>query len=237
MNSVAVRYCCWAALAAATFLADCGVRTRGVSAAEERGIIEGTVTYRADAERPWRYGRYYIKQAKMGELAEAVVAIHSRKLAGTSSQPQAKTVSIDQKNFQFLPETTAIRAGDSIKFTNSDQATHNVRLSSDIASFNVTMPAGGSHTERFERAGGIRQPLQVGCVFHSAMQAWVFVFDHPYFQLTTADGRFRLEGVPPGQYDLEMVHPAGQLRWRQRVEVQAGATLRVDIAVSPDDKK
>ena len=36
------------------------------------GAIEGVVTYHADAKRPWRYSRYYIKQAKTGELAEAV---------------------------------------------------------------------------------------------------------------------------------------------------------------------
>jgi plastocyanin len=204
--------------------------------AAEQGVIEGTVTYRADANRPWRYRRYYIKRARTGELAEAVVAIHSRKLAGIDSQAQTNTVIIDQKDYQFLPETVAIRAGDSVKFTNSDQATHNVVLSSDIVSFNVTMPGGGTHTVRFDKAGGIRQPLQVGCVFHSAMRAWIFVFDHPHFQVTRADGRFRLEDVPPGQYDLEMMHPAGQLRWRQRIEVQAGATARIDIAVSPDDK-
>jgi hypothetical protein len=34
-----------------------------------------------------------------------------------------------------------------------------------------------------------------------------------------------------------MVHPAGQLRWRKRIEVRAAAKLQLDIAVSPDDKK
>jgi plastocyanin len=231
MKPTVARRCFLAALAAAACDA------HGAIAAEEAGVVEGTVTYRADSQRPWRYGRYYIKRAKTGELAEAVVALHRRSRAATGSRPEPKTVTIDQKNFQFLPETVAIRVGDSVKFTNSDQATHNVKVSSDIASFNVTMPAGGSHTVRFDKAGNIRQPLQVGCVFHTAMQAWIFVFDHPHFQLTTADGRFRLEGVPPGQYDLEMRHPAGQLRWRKRIEVPARGTMQVDIAVSPDDKK
>jgi hypothetical protein len=34
-----------------------------------------------------------------------------------------------------------------------------------------------------------------------------------------------------------MVHPAGALRWRKRIEVKAGEVLRVDIRISPDDKK
>jgi plastocyanin len=199
------------------------------------GAIEGTVTYQADAGRPWRYARYYVKQAKTGELAEAVVALKAQRQADSQRVPQ--TVIIDQLNFQFQPETVAIRRGDSVKFTNGDGATHNVQASSDIATFNVTMPYGGEETVRFDRAGGTREPVQVGCVFHSAMRAFIFVFDHPWFQVTAADGRFRLVGIPPGEYDLEMVHPAGGLRTVRRVVVKPNETLRVDIRVSPDDKK
>jgi hypothetical protein len=42
------------------------------------GVIEGTVTNQPDARRPWRYSRYYVKQAKTGELAEAVVALWAK---------------------------------------------------------------------------------------------------------------------------------------------------------------
>ncbi len=123
-----------------------------------------------------------------------------------------------------------------MKFTNADAATHNVQASGEIATFNVNMPGGGDHTVKFDRAGGARQPVQIGCVFHSAMRAWIFVFDHPWFQVTGANGKFRLADVPSGQYELELVHAAGGLRWRKRVEVKAGETTRIDIGVSADDK-
>jgi plastocyanin len=198
--------------------------------------IEGTVTYQADGQRPWRYARYYVKQPKTGELAEAVVALRGK--ARSNSQPrEPQTAVIDQKNFLFLPETVAVRQEDVVKFTNSDQTTHNVRVSSDIANFNVNMPANGSHTVTLHKPGGLAQPLVVGCVFHSAMRAWIFVFDHPFYQVTQADGRFRLAGIPPGEYELEMAHPAGDLRWRQKVTLQPGQTQRVDIRLSPDDKR
>jgi len=210
----------------------------GFAAAEPSasGTIEGTVVYQADSKRPWRYARYYVKHAKTGELAEAVVAIRGKALSNSLSR-EPQTAVIDQKNFLFLPETVAVQRGDAVQFTNSDQTTHNVRVSSDIANFNVNMPASGSHTVTLDKPGGLAQPLVVGCVFHSAMRAWIFVFDHPFYQVTKPDGRFQLANVPAGEYELEMAHPAGELRWRQKVTVQPGQALRVDIRVSPDDKR
>src|SRR5262245_10628621 len=86
------------------------------------GAIEGTVTYQTDPARPWRYARYYVKQAKTGELAEAVVALRARPMSDANRPPE--TAVIDQQNFQFQPETVAIRKGDSVKFTNADTTTH-----------------------------------------------------------------------------------------------------------------
>ena len=34
------------------------------------------------------------------------------------------------------------------------------------------------------------------------MRAYLFVDDHPYYARTAADGRYALEKVPPGDYDL-----------------------------------
>ncbi len=199
------------------------------------GVVEGTVSYQADGARPWRYARYYVKQAKTGELAEAVVALRAKPVVDGARQPQ--TVVVDQENFQFTPETVVIQRGDSIKFTNADQATHNVQSSSDIATFNANLPRDGEYVVRFEKAGGVRQPVTVGCVFHSAMRANIFVFDHPWCQLTAADGKFRLADVPPGEYELEVVHPAGELRSRRKVVVKAGEVVRIDFRLSADDKR
>jgi hypothetical protein len=69
------------------------------------------------------------------------------------------------------------------------------------------------------------------------MRAYIFVFDHPWYQLTGADGRFRLADVPPGEYDFEVAHPAGELRSRRRITVMPGEVTQIDIRLSPDDKR
>ena len=235
MNSL-TQYSRRTALLPAVLCTAVSSQLRADDPADTGGVIEGTVTYRADAKRPWRYSRYYVKHAKTGELAEAVVALRSRALSGVGER-EPQSVTIDQKNFQFVPETVIVRVGDSVTFTNSDDALHNVRASNKFANFNINIPSRGSQSVKCDKAGGTRDPIQIGCVFHSQMQAWVFVFDHPFYALTDAEGRFRLEGIPPGQYDLDVVHPAGGLRSRQKIDVPAETTQRVDISVSPDDKK
>jgi plastocyanin len=205
------------------------------AAKAKTGTIAGTVFYQADPKRRWRQGRYYIADPAGGQLAEAVVALVGKDLGKSEAAARPATTVIDQKNFQFTPETVAIRAGDRVKFLNSDKELHNVNVFHKLHSFNVNMPPGGEHFERFEHANDIRRPYRLGCVYHGAMRGWIYVFDHPFYQLTRRDGRYRLENVPPGKYRLEMVHPAGQLRWSEVIEVTAGQVTRKDIRVSPDN--
>jgi protocatechuate 3,4-dioxygenase beta subunit len=46
------------------------------------------------------------------------------------------------------------------------------------------------------------------------------VFAHRYFATTDADGRYRIEGVPPGTYPLAVWND-GQVRARREVRVAA----------------
>ena len=198
----------------------------------EVGSIEGTVVYRTDKARPWRFSRYYVKSAKSGLLAETIVGIHDRKLSLPNTKPQ--TVTMDQVNFQFTPETLAIRVGDSVRFTNSDKEVHSVRTSDTLNRFNITVPKGKEYVQRFPRGASFR-PVVLGCAFHGAMRAWIYVFDHPYYALTKSDGKFELPGMPPGKYTLRMAHPAGKLKWEKEVTVVAGEATELTIEVSPDD--
>ena len=212
------------------------VRLAVAQRAARTGTVEGRVIYKTDRKRSWRYARYYVKDRRKGFLAEAVVCLKGKSLKKLARPTRSKTTVINQKNLRFVPETIAIRAGDRVKFTNSDPSTHNVSSQGTLHPFDVTMPFGGSATERFNRAGGSRRPIVLGCKFHSQMQAWIYVFDHPFFTVTAADGRYRFTGVPPGTYRIEIMHSAGGLRTSRLVVVRAGQTTTIDLTVSPDNR-
>jgi plastocyanin len=204
---------------------------------EVTGSVKGVVKYIADPRHPWRLGRYYIANANSGELAEAVVALSVRGVSVPETDREPETVTIDQKNFQFVPEVAAIRTGDRVRFLNSDDHVHNVKTLHPRFSFNVNMPSGAEHVETFSSASGIRIPYQIDCVFHSSMRAWIFVFDHPWFAITGRDGVFELEHVPAGEYRIEVTHPAGKLRLRKTVVVKAGKTSEVRLELAHDKSK
>jgi hypothetical protein len=57
---------------------------------------------------------------------------------------------------------------------------------------------GRSRSERFDRPGIVR----VFCEIHSHMSAYILVFNHRYFSVTGADGRYQIARVPAGRYTL-----------------------------------
>jgi plastocyanin len=210
--------------------------TRRASVGKSPGTVEGTVFYRNDRKHAWRLARFYVKSPKSGELAEAVVALGGPSLKRSTSAREPVVAAVDQKEMRFVPETVAIRAGDRVRFTNSDAQTHNISLNDSRLQFSDTIANGQQAVESFAKASGIRRPFALGCKFHSQMQGWIYVFDHPFFQITRIDGRFRLENVPPGDYRLDVAHSAGELHASRVIQVKPNRTVKIDIILTPADR-
>jgi hypothetical protein len=42
------------------------------------------------------------------------------------------------------------------------------------------------------------------------MEAYVVVLQNPFFAITAADGRYKIDNVPPGSYSLGVWHAKGK---------------------------
>jgi plastocyanin len=118
--------------------------------------------------------------------------------------PTAPVV-IDQRGCVYRPRVVGAQVGQPIEFVNDDPTLHNVHgTPHDSSPWNFTMPVQGSRrTVRLEKPEVM---VSVRCDLHPWMQGWIGVVDHPYFAVTGADGRFKLDDVPPGDYVVAAWH-------------------------------
>jgi plastocyanin len=149
-------------------------------------------------------------------------AVAQAKLAG------AKPALVDQRDLLFHPRVLGVQHGRPVRFDNSDRFNHNVMASSTVEAnqFNLTAPPG----EAIERTlAPQKAPVLIGCSIHPWMRAWVYVVPHPWFAVSDAQGRFRIDGVPPGEYTLWLRHADTGLQERRKVKVEAGKLAEADV--------
>jgi plastocyanin len=129
---------------------------------------------------------------------------------GAFEQVETPRAVMDQRGERFVPHVLAITTGTVVDFPNSDRIYHNVFSLSKIRTFDLgRYAAGHSKPVRFDRAGVVR----VFCDIHSHMNAFILVFSHPFFSLTDNEGRYRIDNVPPGTYNV--------IAWNEGVSSEA----------------
>ena len=204
------------------------------------GVIEGRVTFIGPPPPPTLLTQDGSAQPVLyvndtGGLRYAVVYLPD---ALKDKAAPAEVLTVNQRSFIFEPQVLAVRAGQTVQFTNADPANHNVRAddSNPGNKFNIDTATGAaaSNVHRFApTAAG--QPVQLSCDIHPWMAAWVYVFDHSRFAVTTADGSFRIPNVPPGRYRIAIRQPSGRLSRDLAVDVRSGETTRLDVRFTPVD--
>ena len=114
-------------------------------------------------------------------------------------------VVLDQNGCTYMPHVLALMVGQPLKFLNSDGVLHNLHtLPEENDEFNVTMPKFLKETIRtFEYAEGM---FPIKCDVHPWMGGFVAVLDHPFFAVTQKDGVYKIEGLDPGDYEIEFWH-------------------------------
>jgi hypothetical protein len=98
-----------------------------------------------------------------------------------------------------------MRVNQPLTIINSDPTLHNIHaLPKSNKEFNNGQPIQGMKMTHTWEAKEVMVPFK--CDVHGWMNAYVGVLDHPYFSVTSKDGKFDLKTVPPGTYTIEAWH-------------------------------
>src|SRR5205085_6133428 len=114
-----------------------------------------------------------------------------------------KQVTIDQPCCRFEPHAIGMREGQELVAKNSAPIAHNVHWTGfpiKNPGGNVIVPAGQEYVIRDLKAD--THPVKLSCDIHGWMNAWVRVFDNPYFAVTDKDGKFEIKNAPAGNFRL-----------------------------------
>src|SRR5262249_55977804 len=106
------------------------------------------------------------------------------------------------------------RVGDEIEFVSYDDNRLHAAQARGATFFSLTLPRPEQPRKRRLDVPGVVELASASGYFW--MRAYVHVSDHPYLTHTDAEGRFRLEQVPEGDYDLVAWHPDWRVAQEQR---------------------
>ena len=150
---------------------------------------------------------------KDGNLANVLVYLKGVKYSGES--PSTPLV-LDQAGCIYSPHVIGVQTGQPVKILNSDATMHNIHALPKVnREFNKGMPKSLKEISTiFDKAEDV---FVIKCDVHPWMKNYTQVFDHPYFAVTSTDGKFSIPNVPDGTYEIV----AWQERFKNKVLTQS----------------
>jgi hypothetical protein len=146
--------------------------------------------------------------------------------------PLEKRLELDSDTCLLTPRVQAAAAGSAVNIIGHDDFRQHLRfLSAGDSAPRAVILLGKDEqvipTELPAKAPGL---VIVRDADHPWPRAYLAVFDHPYFAVTKPDGKFTIDGVPPGKYTLVAWHERTG-RTEQAVEVTPRGTATVALTL------
>ncbi len=177
--------------------------------------------------------------SKDGGLANVFVYLWRPKfpIQETAGDPR-KAFALTSSGGRFVPHLALVRVGQPLEFVNADKAQLNFRTMplKNVAENRLVPPETRLAVPAFNVAENL--PIQVGSNMHPWMSAYLLPLDHPFAAVTDADGRFSINGLPPGEHELRVWHErVGYLQKKLVVTIKPGEESRIELEYEPSRLK
>ncbi len=183
-----------------------------------------------------------VETGPKGGVKDAVVWVE-----GAKGPVKGSEVRITIKNCKVHPRVSVGFVGGEYVFKNEDPILHTIQLKIGLAYkkwrktrpletgatvYNLALPKKGVEVrrpiKRFHRYQEKTGYIYVRSNAHPWMRGYIFIFDHPFADITDKKGRFKIEGVPPGRYKLKVWHEFFGIK---ELEVEVKGDEEVDLTV------
>jgi plastocyanin len=157
-----------------------------------------------------------------GHLANVIVTVVGVKAAAPAE------AAVGNEKCAFVPRVSTIRPGGTVKMSSKDPMLHTMHAAAadGRAFFNVSIPMPNVTLSRpIDRAGLVT----LSCSTHTWMRGYLLVTDERSV-VTGRDGRFQIDGLAPGTYELRIWHEALKAP-PVKVLVKEGETATIELAL------
>ena len=157
---------------------------------------------------------------------------------------------IEAVDCTFDPYIIVVRDRDKIEMVNMDPVLHDIQAyeTSKMGArvlFNIPLPMSKKIKKQQllkkvtvkNRAGKViahsikmrkgRNVIVMQCGFHAYMESWGLAVNHPYYVLSSQDGRYAISDIPPGTYKVMVWHPL--LNQEFDVTIEHGQDTTLDV--------
>ena len=169
------------------------------------------------------------------DTLQNVLVYVSKGLEGKKFDPPKEKVVLDQVGCVYTPHVVAVMTGQTLEIRNSDATLHNVMSAPrNNPAFNFGMPVKDQKVEKVFKEPETKMNLK--CFMHPWMSSYVHVLEHPFFAVTGADGTFTIRGLPPGEYELSVLHETSLFEptpATAKVTATAGGKATADFTYQP----
>jgi len=191
-----------------------------------QAAVEGRVTLPKSHAAPVMNKRYEI--VTKGGILSTNPPLAVVYLEGTFPNPPSQAIQqMAQKDMTFLPMLLPVQVGTRVEFPNLDDTFHNIFSYSPAKRFDLGRYRSDERpipSLLFDVPGLV----VLRCDIHEHMRGLILVLATPYFVLTDTEGRYRLDGLPAGQYKLKAWLDS-RTTLERTVELQSNATLHLDF--------
>ena len=195
-----------------------------------RGTIKLEATSRADSNTS--AGRTCGSKAAAARRDKAGALVWIPGIASGKALPLEKRAELSSEDCLVFPPVQAAIVGTTFNVYNDDKTLHRfVFTRAGTHDTLAVMPFFNEGqvvaSEKLAKTSGI---VEIRCAQHPWTRGYIAVFDHPYFDVTDASGKFTIDSIPAGTYTVMVWQDGMDKPEAHRVQIAAGGTATLNLS-------